>query len=181
MAGTRSRGLIQLQAHSHSTTILLESRESTGTPVSQWTTCRQWTASSYWRNRNRPVKRETGWEMNWRDQFWNGCLRICCVMGSRSLTTLRQTSTIQWLPPASSAFHRQLNHVVVKDVRMVRGQRQRLKPGFHYPSSRPEFTGRVDGCQKCTRVDGPSTRPVNSGSGNRALWPEEWIKTWVRG
>ena len=33
-------------------------------------------------------------------------------------------------------------------------------PGFHYPSSRPEFTG---------RVDGPSTRPVNSGNGNRAL------------
>ena len=31
----------------------------------------------------------------------------------------------------------------------------------------PEFTARVDGCQKCTRVHGPSTRPVNSGSGNR--------------
>ena len=62
-----------------------------------------------------------------------------------------------------------------------------VKLGFHYPSSRPEFTGRVDGpwtrvhfltpeltarvngCQKCTRVQGPSTRPVNSGSGNRAL------------
>ena len=34
-----------------------------------------------------------------------------------------------------------------------------VKPGFHYPSSRPEFTA---------RVDGPSTRvhfltPVNSG------------------
>jgi len=54
---------------------------------------------------------------------------------------------------------------------------KRLKPGFHYPSSRPEFTGRVDGpwtrvhfltpvnsgrqlrCQKCTRVHGPA---VNS-------------------
>jgi len=34
-----------------------------------------------------------------------------------------------------------------------------LKPGFHYQSLRPEFTG---------RVDGPSTRVVNSGSGNRA-------------
>ena len=68
-----------------------------------------------------------------------------------------------------------------------------FKPGFHYPSSRPEFTARVhagpwirvhfltpeltarvDGCQKCTRVHGPSTRPVNSGrelagSGNLAL------------
>ena len=33
--------------------------------------------------------------------------------------------------------------------------RATLKVGFHYPSSRPEFTGRVD------------TRPVNSGSGNR--------------
>ena len=34
---------------------------------------------------------------------------------------------------------------------------------FHYPSSRPELTG----VKKCTRVLGPSTRPVNSGSGNR--------------
>ena len=38
-----------------------------------------------------------------------------------------------------------------------------LKVGFHYPSSRPELTG----VKKCTRVLGPSTRPVNSGSGNR--------------
>ena len=37
-----------------------------------------------------------------------------------------------------------------------------VEPGFHYPSSRPEFTGRV--VQKCTRVDGPSWRPVNSGA-----------------
>ena len=55
-------------------------------------------------------------------------------------------------------------------------QPKSIKPGFHYPSSWPEFTGRVDGpwtpvhfltpeltarveeCQKCTRVDGPSTR-----------------------
>ena len=29
---------------------------------------------------------------------------------------------------------------------------------FHYPSSRPELTG----VKKCTRVLGPSTRPVNS-------------------
>ena len=77
------------------------------------------------------------------------------------------------------------------------GWKQRfLKPGFHYPTSRPEFTGRVDGpwtqvhfwhtswqpeltgVKKCTIVDGPSirvhfwhptTRPVNSGSGNRDL------------
>ena len=34
-----------------------------------------------------------------------------------------------------------------------------VKPGFHYPSSRAELTG----VKKCTRVDGPSTRPVNSG------------------
>jgi len=42
-----------------------------------------------------------------------------------------------------------------------------LKVGFHYPSSRPEFTGRVDGVanvKKCTRVHGPSTRAVNSGA-----------------
>jgi len=36
----------------------------------------------------------------------------------------------------------------------------------------PELTARVDGCQKCSRVDGrqlgPFTRAVNSGNGNRA-------------
>ena len=32
--------------------------------------------------------------------------------------------------------------------------------GFHYPSWRPELTG----VKKCTRVLGPSTRPVNSAS-----------------
>ena len=42
-----------------------------------------------------------------------------------------------------------------------------IKPGFHYPSSRPELTG----VKKRTQV-GPSSRPVNSGrelgySGNR--------------
>jgi len=43
----------------------------------------------------------------------------------------------------------------------------------HGPSSRPEFTARVDGCQKIH----PSSRAVNSGSGNRA-WPRlssEWV------
>ena len=35
-----------------------------------------------------------------------------------------------------------------------------VKVGFHYPSSRAEFTG---------RQLGPSTRAVNSGSGNRPL------------
>jgi len=64
----------------------------------------------------------------------------------------------------------------------------RLKPGFHYPSWRPELTARVDGwpvsitrqhgpCWRArvstSRVDssqlGPLTRTVNSGSGNRAL------------
>jgi len=39
-----------------------------------------------------------------------------------------------------------------------------VKPGFHYPSSRPEFTDRVAGPSI-----GPWTRAVNSGSGNRAL------------
>ena len=60
---------------------------------------------------------------------------------------------------------------------------RRIKPGFHYPSSRPELTARELGCiiwhpstrvinsdvKKCTRVHRPSTRSVNSGSGNRAL------------
>jgi len=64
----------------------------------------------------------------------------------------------------------------------------RVKPGFHYPSSRSEFTARQLGCSfdtisqlgPSTRVSknapeftgrqlGLSTRAVNSGSGNRAL------------
>ena len=59
-----------------------------------------------------------------------------------------------------------------------------VKPGFHYPSWWPELTGdrfplpvntgRVDRsafplAKLTARVDGPSTRAVNSGSGNRAL------------
>ena len=72
------------------------------------------------------------------------------------------------------------------------GNKASVKPGFHYPSWRPELTGdrfqlpvnmgRVDGhafplAELMGRVDGPLTRlvetrarsPVNSGSGNRAL------------
>jgi len=70
----------------------------------------------------------------------------------------------------------------------------RLKPGFHYPSWRPELTARVDGwpvsitrqhgpstrlvetrarqhgpCWLVMETGHPSTRAVNSGSGNRAL------------
>ena len=44
---------------------------------------------------------------------------------------------------------------------------ERLKVGFHYPSSRPEFTARELGCIFWH----PSTRAVNSGSGNRPLLP----------
>ena len=69
-----------------------------------------------------------------------------------------------------------------------------VKPGFHYPSWRPALTARVDGwpvsithqhgpcwraCVSTSRVDRPSTRlvetghpstrAINSGSGNRAL------------
>ena len=58
-----------------------------------------------------------------------------------------------------------------------------LKPGFHYPSWRPELTalvdgwlvsitrehGRVDGRPVSTsRVDGPCWRPVLTGNGNRS-------------
>ena len=42
-----------------------------------------------------------------------------------------------------------------------------LKVGFHYPSSRPKFTGRVDGPWTRVHFWHPSTRAVNSGSGNR--------------
>ena len=43
-----------------------------------------------------------------------------------------------------------------------------VKPGFHYPSSRPELTARELGCIFDSRVDDPSTRvhfltSVNSG------------------
>jgi len=42
-----------------------------------------------------------------------------------------------------------------------------LKPGFHYPSQRPELTGdRFPLPVNTGRVDGPSTRPVNSACGN---------------
>jgi len=45
----------------------------------------------------------------------------------------------------------------------------KVKPGFHYPSWRPELTARVDGRPvTITRQHGPLTRAVNSGSGNRA-------------
>ena len=47
---------------------------------------------------------------------------------------------------------------------------KKLKPGFYYPSWRPELTVRVDGWPvSITRQHGPLTRAVNSGSGNRAL------------
>jgi len=60
------------------------------------------------------------------------------------------------------------------DVLVLHNDMRTVKVGFHYPSSRPEFTGRelgpwtgvhfltpvnsarVDGCQKCTWVYGPS-------------------------
>jgi len=38
-----------------------------------------------------------------------------------------------------------------------------LKPVFHYPSSRPEFTGRVDGPWTRVHFWHPSTRAFNSG------------------
>ena len=59
----------------------------------------------------------------------------------------------------------------------VKSQSQ-IKPGFHYPSWRPEWTARVDGwpvsitrqhgpCWRArvstSRVDGPSTRVVETG------------------
>jgi len=44
-----------------------------------------------------------------------------------------------------------------------------LKPGFHYPSWRPELTAQVDGWPVSISIPTrPSRRPVNSGSGNRA-------------
>ena len=101
-----------------------------------------------------------------------------------------------WLQ-IQEAERRQL--LLVDVLRKEQEHRQRLvsrfillKPGFHYPSWRPVNSGaffwhqscRQLGCifwhpstravnsgvKKCTRVHGPSTRPMNSGSGNRALF-----------
>ena len=84
---------------------------------------------------------------------------------------------------------------VVMNEQMGRGDRMRrvwkqwlvwgwrneaLKSGFHYPSWRPELTARVDGwpvsitrqhgpCWRVMETGHPSTRAVNSGSGNWAL------------
>ena len=42
-----------------------------------------------------------------------------------------------------------------------------LKPGFHYPSWRPELTARVDAWPvSITRQHGSCWRPINSASGN---------------
>ena len=63
---------------------------------------------------------------------------------------------------------------------MISTHLQYVKPGFHYPSWRPELTARVDGwpvsitgqhgpCWWVMETGHPSTRAVNSGCGNRAL------------
>jgi len=66
-----------------------------------------------------------------------------------------------------------------------------LQPGFHYPSWRPELTAELTGDHgPSTRLvetharhqspGHPSTRAVNSGSGNRALscLMGSWAKSW---
>jgi len=63
-------------------------------------------------------------------------------------------------------------YVIIGSIDALTG----LKHGFHYPSWRPELTG----VKKCTQVQGPSTRAVNLGSGNRALvssW--DWRTLWL--
>jgi len=54
-----------------------------------------------------------------------------------------------------------------------------VKPGFHYPSWRPELTARLvetrarqhGSCWRVMETGHPSTRAVNSGTGNQALLP----------
>ena len=67
---------------------------------------------------------------------------------------------------AKTVFYRSLREI----SGLVSGYSATVKVGFHYPSWRPELTG----VKKCTRVLGPSTRPVNSGSGNRPLCGPWW-------
>ena len=65
-----------------------------------------------------------------------------------------------------------------------------LKPGFHYPSWRPEFTAWVDGWPvsitpcwwahvSTSRVDGPSTWPVNSANGKWRVMETGYPSTWA--
>ena len=95
---------------------------------------------------------------------WAQALVILCYINQNEPGQLRQWQQIQ-------------NNYIKSDCNW------QLKPGFHYPSWRPEFTGQVDGCifwHPSTRVSknapefsgrqlGMWTRAVNSGSGNRAL------------
>ena len=55
-------------------------------------------------------------------------------------------------------LQRQVSIVTIVNHSKVSRALEQLRPGFHYWSSRPEFTGRVDGpelwCIFDTRVDG---------------------------
>ena len=61
-----------------------------------------------------------------------------------------------WLTHAVEAYSR--TNYLLLTLTTVAG----VKPGFHYPSWRPEWPVSI------TRQHGPLTRAVNSGSGNRA-------------
>ena len=82
-------------------------------------------------------------------------LKICvfkCHVATGSVTGFR--CVLVSLVSNKLQFHFQFYNKYTCTPTIVAG----VKVDFHYPSSRPEFTG---------RQLGPSTRAVNSGSGNR--------------
>jgi len=140
-------------------------------------------------------------------QYQPPSLTSRCISVRSAVITLIKTLTVSLLS-ITTYFNTELNTTAdLRHIIIILSSTHRLylsysnqrpfssvKPGFHYPSSRPEFTGRVDGPWTRvsgaffdTRVDGPSwrvsknateftgrqlgswTRAVNSSSGNRAL------------
>ena len=79
-----------------------------------------------------------------------------CARSVVQQTGQRQTMLARSLPTPLSYY----THVIYTTWTRL----QRLKPGFHYQSWRPELTARVDGWPVfITRQHGPSTRVVETG------------------
>ena len=123
--------------------------------------------------------------------------KILTAFPSEDWKRLPRRPLIAWMKTALNDSHWLKQSVWLRIVRSggcwLRVALCTLKVGFHYPSSRAELTARELGCifwhpsrtpvytgvrfplpeltgiKKCTRVLGPSTRPVNLGSGNRPL------------
>ena len=89
---------------------------------------------------------------------------------SRAELTARELGCIFWHPSTRAVNSGSGNRTPVYTGRVHGRPVTPVYTGVRFPL--PEFTARVDGCQKNApefsgRQLGPSTRPVNSGSGNR--------------